>query len=102
MARKTATAKYVYQVFESAPPGVNRIIYHTPALWNVKRDGRPTSANLEKLVMAYARSLHAGGANAGLSRSLGYIPYPTRAIVRENRIGGRIIGEWRAGMFQVF
>lgn len=72
------------------------------ATWNSKQNGKPTAANLEKWVMAYAKSLEIGGCNEHISKSLGHIPYPRRAVVRENKPGGAVVAEWKAGMFQVY
>ena len=74
-----------------------------PVIWHSKGHGhgRPTAANLERVVVAYGKSLEVGGANEGISRSLGYIPYPTsarivRAATRE------LMASWSAGAFQVW
>ena len=70
--------------------------------WDGKRLGKPTNESLRKHVIAWGKSFEAGQANEHVSKALGYIPYPSRAIVRENRRDGRIVAEWKAAMFQVW
>lgn len=70
--------------------------------WDSKRNGKPSAANLEKWVMAYAKSLELGGANEHISKAEGFIPYPRRAEVRVNKPGGAIVAEWKAALFQIF
>lgn len=74
----------------------------TCMIWDVKRYGRPTEANLEKWVMTFAKSLEAGGVNAHLSESLGYVPYPRTVVVKMNYTGGPVVASWKAAMFQVY
>ncbi len=71
-------------------------------MWDVKRHGRPTEANLEKYVMTYAKSLEIGGSNVGISNALGYIPYPRAAKIVHNVHGGSLVASWKAAMFQVY
>lgn len=47
--------------------------------------GEPTPERLEEYVLVYGKSLELGGANEHISKSLGYIPYPTSARIIENR-----------------
>lgn len=68
---------------------------------NVHGDGKPTDANLEKKVFAYAKSLELGGVNEHLSKAAGFIPYPKAARI-VNQFTGEVVAEWKAGMFQVF
>jgi hypothetical protein len=70
--------------------------------WDCKRYGRPTVANIEKWVMAFAKSLEVGGSNAHLSESLGYIPYPRTVVVKYNERNGVVVASWKAAMFQVY
>ena len=74
-----------------------------PMIWHSKGHGhgRPTNANLERVVLAFGKSLEIGGANEGVSWSLGYIPYPTSArIVRPAT--RELMASWSAGAFQVW
>jgi hypothetical protein len=71
----------------------------TPACWDIKQNGAPTVENLTRYVMAYRKSLEVGGANEHISRSLGHIPYPDRAVIRHNNQTRQVVVEWRAGMF---
>jgi len=71
-------------------------------MWDVKRHGRPTEANLEKYVMAYAKSLEVGGSNEGISNAFGYIPYPRSAKIVRNVLGGEVVASWKAAMFQIY
>lgn len=70
--------------------------------WYVKERGEANAKNLEAFVMAYAKSLEAGGVNAHISASLGYIPYPRYAEIRHNYHGGATVAEWKAAPFQVY
>lgn len=74
----------------------------TGMVWDTKRHGKPTAAKLEEWVMAYAKSLEAGGCNAHISQALGHIPYPRWARARLNYPGGAVVAEWKAAMFQVY
>jgi hypothetical protein len=70
--------------------------------WDIKHHGRPTPANLEKYVRAYAKSLEAGGSNEHLSKDAGYIPYPNRAVIRYNHSHGHPVCSWVAPNFMVW
>jgi membrane-bound lytic murein transglycosylase MltF len=70
--------------------------------WYVKDYGHANDKNLEAFVMAYAKSLEAGGANAHISEKLGHVPYPRYAEIRHNYHGGATVAEWKAGVFQVY
>lgn len=63
--------------------------------------GRATVKRLESWVFDYSASLRAGGVNQHISRSLGYIPYPTIAVIVRQSDGERV-AEWSAGKFQVY
>jgi hypothetical protein len=56
----------------------------TPACWDIKQNGAPTVENPTHYVMADGKSLEVGGPNEHISRSLGHIPYPDRAVIRHN------------------
>jgi membrane-bound lytic murein transglycosylase MltF len=70
--------------------------------WYVKDYGQANEKSLEAFVMAYAKSLESGGANAHLSEGLGHIPYPRTAEIRLNFTCGATVAEWKAGAFQVY
>lgn len=101
---QSITPKYVVEIKDGTSA------YMTPASWEVrerprfgmKGHGKPTDKNLEAYVMAYAKSLEIGGANQHISLSLGFIPYPTSAIIRENRVGGKVVATWKVAMFQIW
>jgi hypothetical protein len=90
---RTVTPKYA-MVVDGNP--------NTCMIWDVKRYGKPTVANVEKWVMAFAKSLEAGGSNAKISEDLGYVPYPRDVYVKLNYTGGAIVARWKAAMFQVY
>lgn len=74
-----------------------------PVPWHSKGhgQGQPTNANLERVVLAYGKSLEIGGCNADISRAFGYIPYPTSA--RIVRVANReLMASWSAGSFRVW
>lgn len=92
---RTITPSYRVELME------HRVGSFGPAVNRMGWDGRPTVANLERYVFAYVDSLKAGGVNAHISESLGYIPIPHSArIVRQKT--GRIVASWQAAMFQAF
>lgn len=101
MGRST-TSKYVQELFFSQMPWENTLTVTTPMTWDCRRMGRPTLDNLEQSVLAFVDSQKPGECNAHLSESKGYVLMPTRALIRENRRGGRILVEWKAGAFQVY
>jgi hypothetical protein len=70
--------------------------------WRVTDHGHADAKNLERFVMAYAKSLEPGGANAHLSERLGRVPYPRTAEIRLNFTCGATVAEWKAGAFQVY
>lgn len=91
---RTVTCTYRLEVWE----GRNKPV--TPMCWNSKGWGRPTKANLAKWVSKYIKSLQKGGANYHVSRSLGYIPVPTKAkIIRQKT--GEVVATWLAPKFMV-
>lgn len=87
---RTVTAKYRMEM-----PGA------TAMSWFNKEKGKPTAANLEKYIHAYAKSLEPGGANEHVSEHFGYIPYPRWARIVEQS-SGAVVAEWKAGTFQVW
>jgi hypothetical protein len=101
---KTVTPKYALEIFTNKL--VNGKWTSVPAIdcatWDIKSHGRPTAENLEKYVLAYAKSLEAGGINEGISKDLGYIPYPTKAVIRYNHAHGAEVAVWKAAAFQVW
>ena len=70
--------------------------------WDIKEYGRPTDRNAERYAMAYAASLEKGGANAHLSDSRGFVPYPKSVAIEFNHRGGGVVAEWKAAAFQVY
>jgi hypothetical protein len=73
----------------------------TPACRDIKQNGAPMVENLTRYVMAYGKSLDVGGVNEHISRALGHIPHPERAVIRHNNQTREAVVEWRAGAFQV-
>lgn len=63
--------------------------------------GKPTQKRLEEFVFKYADSLKAGGVNEHISKALGYVPYPSHAIIVDQATKD-IVVEWKAAAFQVF
>lgn len=64
--------------------------------------GRPSLAALKVRVLALGRSMNPGGANAHLTNRDGSIPYPRRAVIRENRLGGQVVADWTAPPFMIW
>jgi hypothetical protein len=100
----SVTPKYALDIFETRMvDGRFQSVKAIEALsWDIKRYGRPTPANLEKYVLAYGKSLEIGGANEHLSKELGYIPYPNRAVIRFNHSHGNPVCSWVAPAFMVW
>lgn len=63
--------------------------------------GRVSGEALESYIIAYGKSLELGGANEHISKSLGYVPYPGKAQVIEQKTG-KVKATWKAAMFQVW
>jgi hypothetical protein len=70
----------------------------TPACWDIKQNGTPTVENLTRYVTAYSKSLELGGANEHISRSLGHVRYPDRAVIRHNNQTREAVVEWWVGI----
>jgi len=63
--------------------------------------GRATRTRLERWISQYIDSLQIGGANAHLSRALGYIPIPDSAqIIRQ--ADNTVLAWWKAPAFMAF
>ena len=100
---KTITMKYALDIYETRMvDGRFQSIKAVEMSWDIKRFGRPTPANLEKFVLAYGKSLEIGGANEKISKDLGYIPYPNRAVIRYNHSHGNPVCSWVAPAFMVW
>jgi hypothetical protein len=97
---KDFTARYVVKL---VTPGMST----TPYAWRVRRDGqsrgygRPNDTNLANHVFDFARSLERGGVNEHLSDSLGFIPYPTKACIKD-QFTGQVVATWEAASFQIW
>jgi hypothetical protein len=100
---RSSTPKYVIEVIEPRVRKDNSIA-HVPVvmIWEYKRHGKPTDANVKKYVHIYAKSFEPGGVNSGISQEIGYIPYPSRAFVRLNRIGSPAIASFDVPNFYVW
>lgn len=101
---KTITPKYALEIFTNKLVNGKWTMVSAIdcATWDIKSHGRPTNENLLKYVLAYGKSLEAGGVNEGIAKDLGYIPYPTRAVIRFNHSHGAPVAEWNAAAFQVW
>src|SRR4051812_27407533 len=101
---KTITPKYAVDIYENRiKDGMWQSVRATDCTtWDGKRHGTPTAKKVEDYALVYGKSLEAGGVNAHISKGLGFIPYPTRVVVRENRPNGRVVAEWKSGPFQVW
>ena len=96
---RTSTPTYRMELEERRTASSNPAV--TRMAWDCRSKGRPTDANLERYVLAYADSLKAGGVNMHLSQSLGHMPIPHSArIVRQST--GQVVASWEAATFQVF
>ena len=96
---RIVTPTYRVEVVERRTASSNPAV--TRMAWDCRSKGRPTDANLERYVLAYADSLKSGGVNVHLSESLGFMPIPHSArIVRQST--GQVVASWQAAMFQVF
>lgn len=104
---KSTTPRYVIELWFSTPPGC-RPFSLGPMEWRItSRPGNPGNGrvnvrNLERFIMEFCESLVGQGFNRHISDGLGYIPYPSRAIIRRNNYGAPAIAVWKAAPFQVF
>jgi hypothetical protein len=98
------TPKYAIDIFETRlVEGQFKSVKAIDALaWNTRSFGRASTENLEKYVLAYGKSLEIGGTNEHISKELGYIPYPNRAVIRFNHAHGATIASWVAPQFMVW
>ena len=62
---------------------------------------KPSNETLEEYVYKFGKSLEFGGVNYHLSVAHGYIPYPSNAVVVEQKTGV-VVANWRAAMFQAW
>jgi hypothetical protein len=106
---RSSTPPFVVEVTCQAPPGCKQYGF-TPSSWytrshtmnGIKGKGKPTDKKLEDYILEMGKSMNPGGVNAHLSKDMDYIPYPTSAIIRENRPGGTVVARWKAPMFMVW
>jgi hypothetical protein len=91
--------RHVWQMFCDPIPGQSTRPYWTPFGWD-RRDGRPNAANLAKAVAAHIESVKFGGVNYD-PRPGAVLAIPHRAILRENKPGGRTIATWTAPPFML-
>jgi hypothetical protein len=101
---KTVTPKYALDVYTNklVDGRWQNVKTDLAFCWDIKSYGRPTEENLEKYVKALAKSFEHGGVNHQTSVDLGYIPYPTKAVIRFNHAHGATVAEWTAAPFQVW
>lgn len=81
---RTATSKYIVHV---TVPGYA----YSPASWRCDRSGRPSAEHLAAYVKGFEDSTRPGGVNAHLGRQR-----VTRATVKVNEPGGRIVATYQA------
>ena len=81
---RDTTPTYVLHLFDGK-------YAYTPSGWSVKRDGRPTAANLATAIRSFENSTQPGGANAhlGATRIL-------RATIKRNVYGGETVATYEA------
>ena len=96
-ARDGSVIPYVVNYYVRTPKGA--VKNFGPLAYDVKKDGKPSVANLEKFVKAYIKSFSAGGANVKISEDEGYIPIANRAELIGQKDGTKI--EWKAPAFMV-
>ncbi len=68
-----------------------------PWCWNSKTMGRPTSANLAKVLARYSESCGSDGVNAHIGRSLGrlpHLPQIARIVRQKGDNAGQVVAEW--------
>ena len=72
----------------------------TPMAWKSKEYGKPNAANLEKYIMAFAKSLKPGGANSHITKAYGFQPPVAARVVHQST--GNVIATWNAPAFMVW
>jgi hypothetical protein len=70
----------------------------TPSLWLVRRDGRPTDANLARYVASFEASTGPGGPNAhlGAQQMTSATVRVISAVIRLNQAGGSVVARYQA------
>jgi hypothetical protein len=84
---KSTTPHYV--IYEGDKPN-NKILY---------ADNK--KPNMEKEIYLYIDSLKIGGNNEHISKALGYMPIPNKAILIDQRTK-QVIEHWNAPAFMIF
>lgn len=86
---KSITPKYRLEIYDNSGR-------HSQS-WN----GRASEKRLNDYILTYGKSLESGGVNFHLSKSLGFIPYPNKAEIIEQR-SGQVVTRWNAPMFMIW
>jgi len=91
---KTVRVTNVVVLVEKTPHGTTK---ETMLAW----EGAATQKRLEAYVIKYIESLKPGGVNEHISESLGYVPIPTEAVIK-NQNSWNTKAHWKAPAFLVF
>lgn len=97
MASKDSIVTWVVKEWHRRPDGSVNVVDSVPAR-NTFR-GKDKAAQLEAYVLALVDSMKVGGVNEHVSKNLGYIPVPYKAMLI-NQVTGRTY-EWNAPAFMV-
>jgi len=83
--------------FRIESTGANTVL---PMTWSTKDMGRPSPANIEKMVAHYMASCKPGGCNARMAEDgmVVWMPLSVRVI---RQAGSEIVAEWVAPMFSI-
>jgi hypothetical protein len=93
---KSITPKYRLEYYDN-----NRKIMPYIQGWSCKEHGRPTDKTLEKYLYSLGKSFEIGGVNKHISKSKGFILYPCKGYIIEQKTN-QIVATWKAPMFMVW
>jgi hypothetical protein len=93
---RTITPKYRLEYYDN-----HKQPYPHKQTWDVKTKGKTTDQNLEKYLIDFGKSFEVGRVNDHISKSIGYIPYPQKGRIINQRTN-EIVAIWKAPMFMVW
>lgn len=84
---------------KSTIPKYKLIVFDRNGGYTASWSGKPTEKRLADYIDKYIQSLKIGGCNEHISKRLGFIPVPYKAMICYNYFGGARVAEWNAPMF---
>jgi hypothetical protein len=93
---KSYTPKYRLEYYDN-----HKQLRPNVQAWTVKTEGKATDQNLEKYLYGLGKSFEIGGVNEHISKTIGFIPYPSKGKIINQRTN-EIVAMWKASMFMVW